>query len=98
MDELWDLNDENTTEGIISKFLPYYEAEVEKKKARPSGKVDENGCPILENRMNILYPLFKTFGWNLVGIAFIKLIATLLTFVSPTVLNALITFVSSDGK
>ena len=96
--DLWDLDAENQTQGIIKKFLPNYEAEVKKKKDRPTGKLDGNGTPLLGNRMNIVYPLFRTFGLNLWGIAFIKLIATLLTFVSPTVLNALITFVSSDGK
>lgn len=98
MDELPDLDEENSTEGILSKFLPSYEAEVNEEKARPRGEVGENGSPILENRTNIFYPLLKTFGCNLAGIAFMKLIATVLTFASPTLLSALITFVSSNGE
>lgn len=97
MEDLWELNDENKTEGVIKRFLPNYEAEVKSKKNRPSKNKNEDGTPILENQTNILVPLFKTFGWNLLGIAFIKLVTSLLAFVSPTVLNALITFVSSKG-
>ena len=99
LDDLWELSDENKTEAVISKFLPRYEAEMRNKGARPSKNKNEDGTPIVENKTNVIIPLFKTFGWNLMGIAFIKLITSLLTFVSPSVLNALITFVQTpDGE
>ena len=98
LEDLWDLDDENKTEGIVKRFLPNYEAEVEKKKTVSAEKKNRDGTPVLENQTNVLFPLLRTFGWNLLGIAFIKLVASLLTFVSPTVLNSLITFVRSDGE
>lgn len=98
LDEVWDLTAENKTEGIIDKFAPFYEAEVKNKKARSSGEVDDNVSLSLENKTNVFYPLFKTFGWNLFGIAFIKLVVTWLPFVAPAVLSSLITFIGSNGE
>lgn len=98
LEDMWVLDDDNTTEGVIKEFLPYYEAEIRKKANKPTKKVKEDGTPVLANQQNILYPLLKTFGVPILGTAVVKLVASLLTFVAPTVLNSLITFVQTDGK
>lgn len=98
LDELWDLSAENRTEGIIDEFAPFYEAEVKNKRARSSEEVYDNVSLRSEDKINVLYPLFKTFGWNLFGIAFIKLVVTFLPFVAPAILSSLIAFIGSNGE
>lgn len=69
--------------------------EIAKTKLEPSK--ENGGHLILKNMRNIIFPLLKTFRWNLVGISILKLIASLLTFVPPLLLNSLITFIQSKG-
>lgn len=98
MEDMWPLEEENTTAGIMKYFTPKYEAEVKKKKNRPTKAVREDGTKVYADQQNIMYPLLKTFGWPLLGVAFIKFVASVLTFVNPMVLNLLIIFVQSNGK
>ncbi|OQR74446.1 multidrug resistance-associated protein 1-like [Tropilaelaps mercedesae] len=96
MEDMWKLDEVNTTDGILRKFLPKYQSEVNQKRGRPTKQIKEDGTPVLSDQQNILLPLLRTFGWPLLGTALIKLIASLLTFVAPTVLNSLISFIQSD--
>lgn len=99
LEDVWALDEDNTTETIVRKFLPYYNSEKKKNKADGSSKQGrEDGTPVLKSQLNILYPLLKTFGLPLLGTAVIKLVVSLITFVAPVILNSLITFVQTDGK
>ncbi|XP_022645623.1 canalicular multispecific organic anion transporter 2-like isoform X2 [Varroa jacobsoni] len=97
LEDVWALDEDNTTETIVRKFLPYYNSEKKKNKADGSSKQGrEDGTPVLKSQLNILYPLLKTFGLPLLGTAVIKLVVSLITFVAPVILNSLITFVQTD--
>ena len=96
MEDMWNLDDSNNTNGILETFLPIYEREFAKKRNSEEG--DGAAVPDLRGRINIVYPLLKTFQWTLLGTAFLKLIASLLVFVPPLILNSLISFVKSEGN
>lgn len=87
LEDLWPLEDENTSDDIIRKFQPNYEAETAR---ATKGKNSSS--------FNVLFPLVKTFGGEFLPLTAYRLIDISCTFAFPLVLDRLITFIKSDGE
>lgn len=96
MEFMWNLDKHNQTETIVEKFNQHFEREKQKRGAVRSKKPDEKGNFPIESRVGIMGPLLRTFSLELVIVALVKLVASVLTFVNPMVLDLLIGYVNSE--
>ncbi|XP_075738557.1 multidrug resistance-associated protein 1 isoform X3 [Rhipicephalus microplus] len=96
MHNMWFLDQSNQTAKIAEDFSHHFEKEKQKRGALPSKKPDADGRRPIVSMIGIMTPLFRTFWLELTLVALVKLVSSVLTFVSPLVLDMLIAFVSSD--
>src|SRR5882757_2991645 len=90
--DMWILSEKNTTNDILQKFDLVYLPKVEKARNTNSFGKGENA----EFKVGILSAIVKTFWPGLLFVAFIKLIASCLTFVNPLILDQIIGFINND--
>ena len=87
-DDMWDLIPENRSENVVKQFdakwIPIVE---EKQKIASKGHQEES-------RVNLFWTLLKTFWSQLIILTTFKLLATLLTFGNPLLLDLLIAYMS----
>lgn len=96
MYNMWFLDQSNQTAKIAEDFSYHFEKEKQKRGAVPSKKPDADGRRPIVSMIGIMTPLFRTFWVELTLVALVKLVSSVLTFVSPLILDMLIAFVSSD--
>ncbi|CAG2102694.1 unnamed protein product, partial [Medioppia subpectinata] len=89
-DDMWLLNTENKSSFIIEKFNKVWLPIIQRKWSPKDGISSQN--------INIFVALMKTFWPQMLFVGFIKLITSLLTFMSPLVLDLLIGFMSPDNS
>ncbi|KAL1477414.1 hypothetical protein MTO96_017487, partial [Rhipicephalus appendiculatus] len=96
MHHMWFLDQPNQTAKIAEDFSHHFEKEKQQRGAVPSKKPDADGRRPIVSMIGIMTPLFRTFWLELTLVALVKLVSSVLTFVSPLILDMLIAFVSSD--
>ncbi|KAK8766469.1 hypothetical protein V5799_006750 [Amblyomma americanum] len=96
MYQMWFLDESNQTAKISEDFSYHFEKEKQKRGAVLSKKPDADGRRPLVSMIGIMTPLFRTYWLELTLVALVKLVASVLTFVGPLVLDMLIAFVSSN--
>lgn len=92
VDDMWDLSQENLTEQNYKDFMKNIPDKVRKNK-QSGAEIDDENVPL---NGSVMWPLIKTYYLELIFIVVLKLIASLLTFTSPIVLNWLISFMTND--
>ncbi|KAL3254640.1 hypothetical protein MRX96_054164 [Rhipicephalus microplus] len=92
MHNMWFLDQSNQTAKIAEDFSHHFEKEKQKRGALPSKKPDADGRRPIVSMIGIMTPLFRTFWLELTLVALVKLVSSVLTFVSPLVLDMLIAF------
>ncbi|KAK8778644.1 hypothetical protein V5799_020015 [Amblyomma americanum] len=96
MYHMWFLDQSNQTAKISEDFAYHFEKEKKKNGAVLSKKPDAEGRRPVVCKIGIMSPLFRTFWSELTLVALVKLVSSILTFVSPLILDMLIAFVSSN--
>jgi ABC-type bacteriocin/lantibiotic exporter with double-glycine peptidase domain len=90
--DMWTLDRKNRSEELNEKFdkiwLPAVESSIERR----------NGDDSEHLNVGILCPLIKTFWPGLLLAGILKLIASLMTFVSPIVLDWILAFISDPNE
>ena len=94
-DDMWDLSPQNKTSSIIKKFNKVWLPTVEREKDL-ANKKSSKGQTVTTD-INLLTALCKTFWSEWLFIAPIKFLASILKFVSPLVLDRLITFMTPNN-
>ncbi|OXA43509.1 multidrug resistance-associated protein 1 [Folsomia candida] len=110
--DLWDLNVIDRSKYIVNRFDTYYPHNLNKAFLKPEqvangtkshpGETDmqvkfvDGTSPSTKKEVTVLYALLKAFGLPYLLGVFIKFIPDLLVFVSPQILNLLISYVESD--
>jgi len=95
--DMWSLRTDNLSHVITKKFDRKWIPSVEKAKdiaLKKSLETSEKSVP----QMGILLPLWKTFWPGIIFLSFLKLIASVLTFVNPIVLDLLITYMTPENN
>ncbi|KRT79870.1 ABC transporter ATP-binding protein [Oryctes borbonicus] len=108
--DLWDMNPEDSAFEVVPVYDKHWQNTVKKcqgaqttQQANATYKSDPVGVDFVENtpkkkQASILPALVKTFGPMFLFGAFLKLVQDILTFVSPQVLRALISFVENKEE
>ncbi|CAG2110662.1 unnamed protein product, partial [Medioppia subpectinata] len=91
-EDMWYLDNHNTTDYIYTKFSKIW-LQLTKKQIK-SKILKENQKQFY---MNIINPLLKCFWMQLLTVSAFKLISSCLAFISPIVLDRLITFMSPSN-
>ena len=81
-DDMWPLDYRNTTDYILKKFNTIWIPLVNRKTDNSSKEI------------KLLFPLLKTFWFEMFIVGVIKLLASCLVFVNPLILDRLISFMS----
>ncbi|XP_077530982.1 multidrug resistance-associated protein 1-like [Haemaphysalis longicornis] len=95
MSDIWDLDKANSTPEIAKKFDELYRGRKETTETGKAGVVVKS-APATTPQQDFLKPLYQTFRHELLVCAFQKLVASLLAFLNPILLDLLITFMKSD--
>ncbi|KAH7939131.1 hypothetical protein HPB52_007142 [Rhipicephalus sanguineus] len=88
MHNMWFLDQPNQTAKIAEDFSYHFEKEKLKRGAVPSKKPDADGRRPIVSMTGIMTPLFRTFWLELTLVALVKLVSSVLTFVSPLILDS----------
>lgn len=83
-EDMWKLDRENQTKNIYRQFNRHLKPKANK---NPS---------IVTKKINVIWPLCKTFWQPMLIVIAFKFVASFMTFVNPLILDQLITFMSSD--
>jgi len=95
-DDMWNLNHNNKSNVILRKFDKIWIPTVKKEKELATRRASE-GETVMTN-VSLLSPVLKTFWPGIIFISFLKLIASILIFVNPLVLDRLISFMSPTNN
>lgn len=101
IDDMWSLSSENRTRDISIKFdeywIPMLMENMRKDASYQKSSLNENEQNfIVTNKINIIYPIIKTFWVEFLLTAIFKLFGSVLTFVNPLILDLLIAFVGGN--
>lgn len=110
--DLWDLNEEFQTRKVYNDYFKQYNKDYKRfKAAKASAKLDEDRRSYLEKELdgelsrargkkvkeiNILWPFFRTFKYELLYAATYKLISILASFAQPLILDLILRYIRSE--
>jgi len=95
-DDMWSLDHNNKSNVILRKFDKVWIPTVKKEKEMATRRATE-GRPFMTD-ISLLSSVLKTFWPEIIFISFLKLIASILIFVNPLVLDRLISFMSPTNN
>lgn len=109
---MWELNEEFRTNNVYNDYFKHYNRDFKKfKTAKARAKLDEDRRQFLEKELdgelakakskkvkdiNILWPFFRTFKYELLYAATYKLISILSGFAQPLILDLILQYIRTQ--
>ena len=91
-DDMWDLVPDNQTKNVMNQFDKIWLPAVQKSKEEAIRKTPTGD--MVTTDLNIGLSLTKMFGWEVLYVSLFKLVACILTFANPLVMDYLIAYVT----
>ena len=93
--DMWDLIPENETKTVVNEFDKIWVPEMQRKRAEALKKMSTEDAI---TDLNIAFSIWKMFWPTFIFISSIRLVASVLTFANPLVLDLLIAYMTPDSN
>ena len=94
-DDMWDLVPDNQTKNVMDQFDKIWLPTVQKSKEEAMRKTPTGD--MVTTDVNIAVSIIKLYGLEVLFVSLLKLVASILTFANPLVLDYLIAYVTPNS-